>query len=139
MHAVFFPRQADFSEIELTPAGYVFAQICYLFITYRISLYNVADTAAETMVQTGDTCFITFDTRFNYLGSNSTAKKIFPELRNLIVDLACGTAEPCSREFFPGWNNTGIIRRMWKRTAISYPTATKSICSPYNPYPPAGA
>ena len=97
----FFLGRQIFPEIELTPAGYVFAQICYLFITYRISLYSVADTAAETMVQTGDTCFITFDTRFNYLGSNSTAKKIFPELRNLIVDLGLRHSRTLQRRILP--------------------------------------
>ena len=97
----FFLGRQIFPEIELTPAGYVFAQIWYLFITYRISLYSVADTAAETMVQTGDTCFITFDTRFNYLGSNSTAKKIFPELRNLIVDLGLRHSRTLQRRILP--------------------------------------
>ena len=97
----FFLGRQIFPEIELTPAGYVFAQICYLFITYRISLYSVADTAAETMVQTGDTCFITFDTRFNYLGSNSTAKKIFPELRNLIVDLGLRHSRTLQQRILP--------------------------------------
>ncbi len=97
----FFLGRQIFPEIELTPAGYVFAQICYLFITYRISLYSVADTAAETMIQTGDTCFITFDTRFNYLGSNSTAKKIFPELRNLIVDLGLRHSRTLQQKILP--------------------------------------
>ena len=97
----FFLGRQIFPEIELTPAGYVFAQICYLFITYRISLYSVADTAAEAMVQTGDTCFITFDTRFNYLGSNSTAKKIFPELRNLIVDLGLRHSRTLQQKILP--------------------------------------
>ena len=97
----FFLGRQIFPEIELTPAGYVFAQICYLFITYRISLYSVADTAAEAMVQAGDTCFITFDTRFNYLGSNSTAKKIFPELRNLIVDLGLRHSRTLQQRILP--------------------------------------
>ena len=97
----FFLGRQIFPEIELTPAGYVFAQICYLFITYRISLYSVEDTAAETMIQTGDTCFITFDTRFNYLGSNSTAKKIFPELRNLIVDLGLRHSRTLQQRILP--------------------------------------
>lgn len=83
----FFIGRMIFPEIELTPAGYVFAQICYLFIALRISLYNVSDTAADVMIRTGKPCFITFDRRFNYLGSNSTAKEVFPELNNLTVDL----------------------------------------------------
>ena len=84
---LFFIGRHVFPGIELTPAGYVFAQVCYLFIAYRMSLYNVADTAADAMVQAGNTCFITFDTRLNYIGSNETAKAVLPELNNLIVDL----------------------------------------------------
>ena len=97
----FFLGRQLFPEIELTPAGYVFAQICYLFLAYRLSLYSVSDTAAETMVQTGDTSFITFDTRFNYLGSNETAKKIFPELNNLIVDLGLKHSRVMQQKILP--------------------------------------
>ena len=97
----FFLGRQIFPEIELTPAGYAFALICYLFITYRISLYSVADTAAETMIQTGDTCFITFDTRFNYLGSNETAKRILPELNNLIVDLGLRHSRTLQQKILP--------------------------------------
>ena len=82
----FFVGRMVLPDIELTPAGYVFAQICYLFIALRISLYNVTDTAADVMTRTGNTCFITFDRRFNYLGSNDTAKEVLPELNNLTVD-----------------------------------------------------
>ena len=83
----FFVGRMVFPNIELTPAGYVFAQICYLFISLRISLYNVSDTAADVMTRTGKPCFITFDQHFNYLGSNDTAKEVLPELNNLTVDL----------------------------------------------------
>ena len=97
----FFLGRRVLPEIELTPAGYVFAQICYLFIAYRISLYSVADTAAETMIQNGDTCFITFDTRFNYLGSNTTAKRVLPELNNLIVDLDLRHSRALQQKILP--------------------------------------
>ena len=83
----FFIGRQIFPEIELTPAGYVFAQVCYLFISYRVSLYNVAETAADAMVRAGENCFILFDARFNYLGSNDTAKQVLPQLDNLVVDL----------------------------------------------------
>jgi putative two-component system response regulator len=69
------------------PASYVVAQIFYLLISFRISLYNISDTAAEAMLQSGSSCFVTFDTGLRYLGSNDTAKKVLPELNNLTVDL----------------------------------------------------
>ena len=83
----FFAGRRFFPSIELAPAGYVFAQVCYLFIAFRMSFYNVADTAADVMTRSGSPCFITFDPRFNYLGSNDRAKEVLPGLNNLTVDL----------------------------------------------------
>ena len=99
--ACFFIGRHLFPDIELVPAGYVFAQICYLFIAYRISLYNVADTAAETMAESGNTCFIIFDTRFNYLGSNQTAMELLPELNHLVVDLGLRRSKSLQQKILP--------------------------------------
>jgi len=74
------------SSIELLPAAYDFGLVVYLIIIFRISLYDVTDAAIDSLVQTGDTGFASFDFKFNYLGSNATAKKVFPELNNLTVD-----------------------------------------------------
>ena len=59
----------------------------YLVIIYRLSLYDITDTAVDSLVQTGATGFASFDFKLNYLGSNQTAKDVFPELNNLTVDL----------------------------------------------------
>ncbi|MBR6102323.1 MAG: HD domain-containing protein [Ruminococcus sp.] len=83
----FFGGRKALDDIELIPAAYVFAQIIYLTIIYRVSLYDVTDTAIDSMVQSGDTGFMSADFKFNYLGSNETAKSIFPELSNLTVDM----------------------------------------------------
>ena len=99
--ACFFIGRRIFPDIELTPAGYVFAQVCYLFIAFRISLYNVVDTAAETMARSGTTCLITFDTRFNYLGSNDTAKEVLPELNNLMVDFGLRRSKSLQQKILP--------------------------------------
>ena len=99
--ACFFIGRHLFPDIELIPAGYVFAQVSYLFIAYRISLYNVADTAAETVAQSGSSCFIIFDTRFNYLGSNRTAMELLPELNNLIVDLGLRRSKSLQQKILP--------------------------------------
>ena len=71
---------------ELLPAAYVFAQVMYLVIISRISLYDITDTAVDSMVRNGDTGLISFDFGKHYLGSNETAKTIFPALDNLTVD-----------------------------------------------------
>ena len=72
---------------ELLPLAYNFGLVLYLVIIYRLSLYDITDTAIDTLVQTGATGFASFDFKLNYLGSNQTAKDVFPELNNLTVDL----------------------------------------------------
>ena len=73
-------------RVELIPLAYVFAQVVYLVIVYRISLYDITDTAVDSMVQSGDTGLVSFDFKLKYLGSNETAKAMLPELNNLTVD-----------------------------------------------------
>ncbi len=71
---------------ELLPLSYVADLIVYLFIAHRMVLYNVSDTVVESLVERGETGFITFDFKCHYLGSNLTAVRQFPEIRDLIVD-----------------------------------------------------
>ena len=84
--ACFFGGRVFFPGIELLPAAYDFALVVYLIIIYRINLYDVTDIAIDSIVQTGVTGFASFDFKFNYLGSNETAKTVFPELKELTVD-----------------------------------------------------
>lgn len=81
-------------EVELLPAAYDFGLVLYLVIIYRINLYDITDTAIDSLVQTGDTGFASFDFKFNYLGSNATAKTIFPELNDLTVDRPLDASSP---------------------------------------------
>jgi len=84
--AAFYGGRQLVPGIELIPAAYVFAQGMYLWIVSRISLYDITDTAVDSLVQNGDTGFVSFDFGKHYLGSNQTAKEIFPALNNLTVD-----------------------------------------------------
>ena len=68
------------------PLSYVFGQLVYLFIVKRMSYYTISDMVIESMIQSGDTGFVTIDFRYNYLSSNETAKNIIPALRDLTVD-----------------------------------------------------
>ncbi|MCR5501733.1 MAG: HD domain-containing protein [Lachnospiraceae bacterium] len=83
--AFFFGRMIT-KKIELLPLVYVIAQIILLRIIDRISMYDVTDTVIDSLVQTGDTGYISFDRSFRYLGSNRTAKDVFPELLDLQID-----------------------------------------------------
>ena len=89
----FFGVRKVFPNIELLPAAYAFAQVIYLLIMHRVCLYDITDTAIDSLVEKGDTGFISFDFHFHYLGSNETAKNIFPELRDLTVDKPVGANE----------------------------------------------
>ena len=72
--------------VEPITAAFVISMATFLVIGHRICMYDITDTAIDSLVQTGDTGLISFDLHFNYLGSNQTAKNIFPELNNLVVD-----------------------------------------------------
>ncbi len=98
---LFFLGRRLLPGIELVPAGYVFAQICYLFIAYRMSLYNAVDTVAEAMARSGSTCLITFDHKYNYLGCNETARELLPELNNLTVDLGLKRSRSLQEKILP--------------------------------------
>ena len=82
----FVSKGETVGNIELVPLSYIIAQVIFLRITNRLCLYDITDSAADSLVQNGDTGLISFDYRFNYLGSNVTAKKIFPEINELRVD-----------------------------------------------------
>ncbi|MBR1423708.1 MAG: HD domain-containing protein [Ruminococcus sp.] len=82
----FFGGRKIIHSIELIPAAFVFAQVVFLLIMHRVCLYDITDTGIDSLVEKGDTGFISFDFKYNYLGSNETAKGIFPELLELTVD-----------------------------------------------------
>jgi putative two-component system response regulator len=75
-----------FSNIELVPFAYNVALIVYLIITHNLALYNISDTVIDSIVQKGNIGFISFNFRYCYLGSNETAKRIFPELNQMTID-----------------------------------------------------
>lgn len=73
--------------IELTPLSYVAAQCMYLIIIRRVTLFDIDDTVIDSLVQTGDTGFISFDFKLRYIGSNEAAKRMLPALRESAVDV----------------------------------------------------
>ena len=93
----YFGNALTSRTVEVTPFTYVFAQIVYIFIVRRMSLYKVSDMVIESMVQSGDTGFISVDFKNHFLGANETAKNILPELRNLAVDQDISGVEELSK------------------------------------------
>lgn len=98
----YFAGRRVFPRIDLLPAAYNLALAVYLVIVSRISLYDVTDSAVDSLVQTGDTGFISFDFKLHYLGSNETAKQIIPQLNDLTVDRAMDRA-PMMKETARVW------------------------------------
>jgi putative two-component system response regulator len=76
----------SFPEIEFVPFTYNVTAVVYLIITHRLALYNISDTVIDSLIQKGDTGFLSFNFKYCYLGSNETAKNIFPELNQLVID-----------------------------------------------------
>ncbi len=87
----------DMSGYEIMPVTYVLALIVYLFIARRMTLYDVSEMVVESMVQTGDTGFISLDFGRHYLGSNQRAREIVPSLNELAVDLSIDRSAEFSR------------------------------------------
>jgi putative two-component system response regulator len=79
-------RFDSFPEIELVPFTYNVALLVYLIITHYLSLYNISDTVIDSIVQRGEVGFVSFNFKYCYLSSNETAREIFPELNQQVVD-----------------------------------------------------
>ena len=86
----FFVLRKIIPGIELVPAGYVLAQVIYLVIAYRVNLYNVSDTVIDSMLRDREIGYMSVDFRRKFLGCNSTARKIIPELEDKIIDEVLG-------------------------------------------------
>ena len=72
--------------IEPLPASYTLGMIIYIIIAARLRLYDASDSVTDSLVEKGDTGFVSFDSKMRYLGSNDTAKEMFPELKEAIID-----------------------------------------------------
>ncbi len=104
---------------ELMPLSYLLSQALYLLIARRMVLYNVSEMVIESMVQSGETGFVTVDLACNYLGSNASAKRFLPELRKLTVDRPVGESGEL-RESVLCWlerfkNDPNDDKSLWRR------------------------
>ena len=84
---------------EILPYTFPLAQIVYLIIVYRVSLYDIDDSVVDSLVESGDTGFVSVDLKNRYLGSNETAKKIMPWLSQVYVDSHIDKHEEMSATF----------------------------------------
>lgn len=94
----FYGGKALFNgRVELLPGAYVFAQIMYLIIIHQVCLYDITESGIDSIVQTGDKGFLSFDFKRHYLGCNETARGIFPELASVNVDTVIPDSNPIAK------------------------------------------
>ena len=98
----FFSSKFIIKELELVPASYAFAQIMYIYIAHRLCLYDVSETAVDSIAETGATGFVSFDMGLNFLGANQTAEEIFEDISKLEVDRGMDVV-PAIGELFGPW------------------------------------
>ena len=99
----FFGSRLISQKIEILPATYNLGMIIYLIIASRLRLYDASDSVTDALVERGDKGFVSFDSKIRYLGSNDTAKKMFPELNGFIVDKPIN--DEWAKENFTKWIN----------------------------------
>ena len=97
----FFILRRLITVVEIVPLIYVLAQIMYIIIANRANLYNVSDTAVDSMLRERSVGYISFDYRYRYLGSNVMARNLVPELSRMSLDDVLGykSAERKIRHF----------------------------------------
>ena len=82
----FFIVRRLINVVEIVPLVYVLALIMFIIIANRANLYNVSDTAVDSLMRERAIGYISFDYRYRYLGSNVIARNLVPELSKLGVD-----------------------------------------------------
>lgn len=83
---LFFASHIFKMKVELAPVAYLVSEFIFLTMIRRISLYDITETAIDTIAKNGNTGFISFDKHFCYLASNNAAKEVFPSLCELRTD-----------------------------------------------------
>lgn len=72
--------------LDPVPVGYVFAEIVYLLIAFRLNLYDINDTVIDSLIRDQEIGYISCDFKKRYLGSNEVARMLLPDLMNKAVD-----------------------------------------------------
>ena len=73
-------------KVDFSPLSYLISEVLLLIIIRRVSLYDITDSAVDTISMNGNSGFISFDNKFSYIASNNLAKEVFPSLKDLWID-----------------------------------------------------
>lgn len=82
----FFGGRLITKKFEILPLTYNLGMVLYILIASRLRLYDASDSVTDSLVEKGETGFISFDLRCRYLGSNDTAKQMIFEISDYKVD-----------------------------------------------------
>lgn len=91
---VFFGGRLVTKAVEVAPLSYVVAEVGFLFISYRIRLYNISGNIANSVLENGSDGLICFDMKKRLLVYNNTALKMIPSLGNIKVDHVLDDDDP---------------------------------------------
>ena len=86
----YFIGKISLLNVDVVPFGYNIALIIFLLIAYRRNLYDISDTAIDSMIHEQAVGYISLDFKFRYLGSNDVANQLIPELKDMAIDEAFG-------------------------------------------------
>lgn len=73
-------------SLEMMPLTYVVDGWLLLYLSRRVSMYNLEDNIVSSIGKQDDYGYIMFDKNRNYLGANELAIKILPELSSCKID-----------------------------------------------------
>lgn len=94
----FFLGKIIKTKVELTPLGYIGSAFVLLLVVRRIALCDITGSIIEAIALNGETGFISFNYEFEYLGSNTLAREVFPALNNLKIDQFAGKNPEINKE-----------------------------------------
>lgn len=85
-------------KVDFSPLSYLISGMLLLIIIRRVSLYDITDSAIDTISMNGGSGFISFDNNFSYIASNKLAKEVFPSLKELWIDSNAAKNEVLNEE-----------------------------------------
>ncbi len=88
-------------NLSLSVLSYAFAEIVFLIIIRRISLYSIRETVVDSIVAMNDDGYIALDKRLRYLGCIGNAEVVFPQLKKTRVDKKAKKDEFLRTEILP--------------------------------------
>ena len=82
----FFGSRLISRKIELLPLTYNIGVVIYMVIVSRLRLYDPSDSVTDSLVEKGETGFVSLDGKLRYLGSNETAKNMIHAFSEIRID-----------------------------------------------------